>query len=353
MTFNKQLILLQIFLFFLLCSNFRYIIPNILLFTGCRNITEYLWDKLIYIDTSKEYEPEQIKTIYKDEYSYNKLKIETNYWTRPCVVRNLFSNTTAVKKWHSENYLPSYLGNITINTVEDATYGNIQNIFYNDFFNESFKDIILNNLSTKYLFFPTKTRTNNYKNGTYELMTKIINKLVLDDLNINKILWNGFGTQNHKKYIGSQLIIGRGRKNNTITTGTGWHCAIGNNWFIQVVGHKRWYFLNPKYSSLFGPLRYASSAFIIGNQKIKKLQKHLPIEYVDLYPGDLLYNPDWYWHTIYNDDGLTIGVPIREFNISLSFKNNYHFTTIVIINNILKKRLGYDIGGYNNIEFKN
>lgn len=348
-------ILLSILVCIFFTTNLRYILPNLLLFTSYKDQTNFLWNKLIYIDKNKEYELKLIKIIDKEEYSFNKLKVLTNYWTSPCVVRNLFSNSIAVKKWMDKDYLPTFLGKIKINTLENASYGNIQNIFYNDLFNKTFNDIILNTSSTKYLFFPTKTRINNYENGSYEEMTKIVNKLVLNDLNIDKIIWNGFGTNKHKKYIGSQLIIGRGQNNNTNTntTGTGWHCAIGNNWFIQVVGHKRWYFLNPKYSYYLGPLRYAASVFILGNQEAKKLYKYLPIEYVDLYPGDLLYNPDWYWHTIYNDDGLTIGVPLREFNITLSFKNNYHFTFIAIINNILKNRFNYDIDGYKEIIFKN
>jgi len=43
----------------------------------------------------------------------------------------------------------------------------------------------------------------------------------------------------------------------------------------------------------------------------------LPVEYADLNPGDMLYNPDWQWHTIRNYEGLSIGVPIREVRYAL------------------------------------
>ena len=60
-------------------------------------------------------------------------------------------------------------------------------------------------------------------------------KVVSDDLDLSRI-WSGFGSKIHKTFYGSQLIIGRGSDENTTgsTTGTGWHCAAGNNWFVQV-----------------------------------------------------------------------------------------------------------------------
>ena len=58
-----------------------------------------------------------------------------------------------------------------------------------------------------------------------------------------------------------------------------------------------------------------------------------------------MYNPDWEWHTIKNYEGLSIGVPLREVNISLSIQNNAQYTSIVLANLALDK-LGIDIGGY-------
>ena len=74
-------------------------------------------------------------------------------------------------------------------------------------------------------------------------------------------------------------------------------------------------------------------------------QKHLPTKFVDLYAGDMLYNPDFQWHTIVNYGGLSFGCPIREFNISLTVRNNPVFALIAFVNKALDA-VGLDIGGY-------
>lgn len=35
-----------------------------------------------------------------------------------------------------------------------------------------------------------------------------------------------------------------------------------------------------------------------GNKNIAAVEKYIPTSYVDLYPGDVIYNPDWQWHKI-------------------------------------------------------
>lgn len=343
-------ILIIIFSILIQTFNLSYVIPNLLLFTGFRQTTLYFWNKVIKIDQRIIYNHTHIPIINSEDYSYELLKKATNNFRNPVVVKGLFDDTLGVKKWHEPDYLPNIIGNIELSVIPDATYGTSQRNRYNSNFSEVFNDIINNENSTKYIFFPVNTRKDNnnkdqhlYKNN--ELAENEINKLVNNDLDIQKILWNSFGTKKHKTYVNSQLIIGRGYKNINSTTGTGWHCAMGNNWFVQVIGKKRWYFLNPKYSSLFHPLRVGPVAMQVGIKNFDKYHENLPLEYVDLESGDLLYNPDWYWHTIKNYEGLSIGVPIREFNISLSFQNNYHFALIVSINKIFE-RFGIDIGGY-------
>lgn len=125
--------------------------------------------------------------------------------------------------------------------------------------------------------------------------------------------------------------------------------------YFQAIGRKRWYFLDPKYSAYMHPLRggkvidffilYSLSqttfhrslfylflcnvlirisflrfvSFMIiqvnmmtGSREMSQKTDYLPLQYADLNPGDMLYNPDWQWHTIQNYEGLSIGVPIRE-----------------------------------------
>jgi hypothetical protein len=51
------------------------------------------------------------------------------------------------------------------------------------------------------------------------------------------------------------------------------------------------------------------------------------------------------WHKITNYGGLSIGIPIRERNFTLSIQNNWYFTSIVVLNVLLPK-IGLSLGGY-------
>ena len=139
-----------------------------------------------------------------------------------------------------------------------------------------------------------------------------------------------------------------------ITTGTGWHAEPGHNYFTQVIGKKRWYLMEPKYSSFMLPLRggvvnMQSGSYHVTNTMMlhnESLMKRLPLLYVDTYPGDLLYVPDWFWHTVQNYEGFNIGCPIRELNITLAVRNNAHYMSIIALNKLMKNIFGVDIGGY-------
>jgi hypothetical protein len=168
--------------------------------------------------------------------------------------------------------------------------------------------------------------------------------MVWEDLELGR-LWDGFGTPRHATYHGAQLIIGRGSNDSDATTGTGWHCAAGNNWFAQIVGKKRWYFMDQEHSALLSPLRGGKVNMQTGNRNMADLLGHIPMRYADVNAGDLLYNPDWEWHTIKNYEGLSIASPIREFNMTLSMRNNLQYTLIVLANKFADK-VGVDIGGY-------
>lgn len=120
-------------------------------------------------------------------------------------------------------------------------------------------------------------------------------------------------------------------------------CSIDS---AQVIGRKRWYFLDPKYSAYMYPLRGGKVNMMTGNMDMRNMQNHLPIRFADLEAGDLLFNPSWEWHSIRNHQGLSFGVPIRELNFTQSLRNNFQYTSIILINKVLEK-FGLDIGGYN------
>lgn len=116
-----------------------------------------------------------------------------------------------------------------------------------------------------------------------------------------------------------------------------------------------------------------------GNKDMKQLQKHIPRWSCTIEAGDLIYNPHWMWHKIISKfifflfdfcflkvililslsiyfsifldhGGLSIGIPVRESNHSLSFQNNWYFTSIVYAAKIFDK-LGMPLGGYPPMSF--
>jgi len=327
-----------------------YMYPNFLLFTGFRQEAIDAWKAVLKVDTNVKRHHTHIAEIDAKDYTFDALRAATDNWRHPAVVRGLFKGTTATKRWSEPGYLSSKIGSHNIPVVQNAAYGTLQNDRKASTFGDAYEELLADEKSKMYLFFPVKSRFN-FNGSTssadsHEALQNSVNQLTLDDLEIHKRIWNGFGTPYHKKYIGSQLIFGRGTNDTDATTGTGWHCAGGNNYFIQVVGRKRWYFMDPEYSAYMSPLRGGMVNMMTGNRGMSKLHDHIPLRYADIEAGDLLYNPDWEWHTIKNYEGLSIGCPIRELNISLTFRNNFQYTSIILINKLLDKMGGLSIGGY-------
>jgi hypothetical protein len=328
-------------------------VPNLLLFTPFREEARSWWTSTVVHDTNVKREPMHLPIIDAKDYSFESLRVATENWRYPAVVRGLFLDTIAGDKWVQDGYLTSKIGRHELPVVRNAIYGTLQNDRSVMKFKDAYEEILGDDNSKLYLFFPVKSRFsfNHSELGAIEALQDDVNKVVLEDLDLDRI-WKGFGSKRtHSTFYGSQLIIGRGSNDSMATTGTGWHCAAGNNWFIQVVGGKRWFFMDPKYSKYMHPLRGGKVNMMTGNRNMGQLQNHIPLRYVDLQAGDLLYNPDWEWHTIKNYEGLSIGVPIRELNVSLSLRNNLQYTSIVLVNKLLEKvktitGIDMEIGGY-------
>lgn len=322
------------------------LIPNAMLFGPFREEARAMWKNVNVLDKSKTYEPKQIPIIEYKDYTFEKLKAATEGFRYPAIVRGLFLGSAAQKKWQDPEYLSARIGEFIIPVVSKATYNTLQNERELLPFRTAYTEIINDPESTKYLFFPVESRKNfNHSDvGTNVVLKKRVNEVVKEDLELDRI-WKGFGGPGHSTYFTAQIIVGRGSDEEEKTTGTGWHCAAGNNWFAQVTGKKRWYFMDPKYSSMMFPLRGGKVNMQTGNRDMASMHPHIPLRFSDVIAGDLLYNPDWEWHTIKNYEGLSIGVPIREVNISLSFQNNFQYSSIVVLNKVMDA-FGIDIGGY-------
>jgi hypothetical protein len=193
-----------------------------------------LWNKLVQIDTNIIREPAHVPVILAKDYTFDALRKATENWRYPAIVRGLFNNTVGMNKWSTPDYLPSRLGEFTVPVVRGAVVGKVQNDRVNMKFKEAFDELVGDPESKYYLFFPVKSRFgfNGSDIGSLKALQDAVNDVVLNDLELKRI-WPGFGTKAHSTFFGSQIIVGQGTDDET-TTGTGWHCAMGNNWFIQV-----------------------------------------------------------------------------------------------------------------------
>lgn len=100
------------------------------------------------------------------------------------------------------------------------------------------------------------------------------------------------------------------------------HAAPAGNFFLNLVGRKRWTFVDPRYAGHLHalpsrPFQYLKSAYggsraqaELGNDT-HPLQM-LPRFTVTLEPGDLLYNAPWWWHEVDNLDDFTVGCAVRH-----------------------------------------
>jgi hypothetical protein len=110
-----------------------------------------------------------------------------------------------------------------------------------------------------------------------------------------------------------QLFIGKEG------TGSPFHSAAVYNMFYQINGTKKWYFVDPYDTMLLYPVasigRAASLVMCLWpdeyNVDAFPLFKYCPVYSTDLNPGDVLFNPPWWWHAIRNTSDTTVAVASR------------------------------------------
>lgn len=324
-----------------------FIIPNFLLWTPFRDLTYQWWEKVLKYDTTKEIPLIPIPEIKAEEYSYDKVKELSEGFRYPIVVRGLFKNTTAVKKWHTRDYVASHIGDYDVTFLQSGAAVGLEDDRKANYipFRDAWSEILDNKYSKKYLFFPERSRLKKGNETTLHSMTglkKNLDKMMAEDLDFDR-LFPGFAGPNHKEYIGTQFIAGWGNNDPSKTTGSNWHCAPGNNWFIQVHGHKRWLFVDPVYSAWMHPQRDGIHTMATSSDKMIEMEKYIPVKWVDMEAGDVIYNPAWEWHAIRNLDGLSIGCPIRELYRPNNWRNNFAYTGIIGINHVFSQ-LGITYG---------
>jgi len=117
----------------------------------------------------------------------------------------------------------------------------------------------------------------------------------------------------NRQHTFDQMFIGRS------STGSGYHCAGIWNFFVMVDGKKKWTFVDPEFtwmvypSMVNGALAYASMTSFPDRADLShyRLYKYCPRFFVELNPGDVLFNPPWWWHCVHNLTATSVAVATR------------------------------------------
>ena len=102
-------------------------------------------------------------------------------------------------------------------------------------------------------------------------------------------------------------------------TGTPFHNASVYNMFYMIDGTKKWYFVDPYDTWLAYPItllgKAASVLYVLWpieyNVEAFPMFKYCPIYTAEVGPGDVLFNPPWWWHSIKNTSEHSVAVASR------------------------------------------
>ncbi len=281
------------------------------------------WTKSMWIWDIDQYQPGSnlaIPELQANDFSYEYIRKISNNFQLPIVIRGLFNDSEAVKKWNADYFQQNY-GNETLITV---TEGRVEKQYENT-------DNTANGYAYQRLMrvckMPLKKALEHMKQGEKFYISNIDtifrkNNELLDHLEFKERIkpW----AYNPYSPMAAQLFLGYGSNDTKESTGTMFHAAHNANFFVQVHGTKHWRFILPEHSALVNPLlaRFAPAA------KVAKKPEGVPMMHVSLHPGDCLLNPPYMWHEVVNGEGLVIGVATRDMHPTWISRNNMLFQAL-------------------------
>lgn len=119
----------------------------------------------------------------------------------------------------------------------------------------------------------------------------------------------------------SQFFLG------AANTDTFFHCALSSVFFIQMMGRKKWYLIDEKYTPQMNPQIIREPHFLsdpnrcnIGDPNQKAFFDKIPMREIELEPGDLYFNPALTWHYVKNPTA-SIGIGLRYTGLQTPFQN--------------------------------
>jgi len=229
----------------------------------------------------------------------------------PAVIRGLASSWPVLQKWTPEFFATAY-GSEVLRVRRKGATVDIDCLNGIDVTMEQFVENMRNSGSMY------ASNLEDLFNHHHELRS---------DLEIDKLQTYscGHSRSNHeiKKWrfprwgeiVSTQLFMGNAK------TRTGYHAEPGSSFFVQIHGRKRWTFVNPRYTVFMSAALRNDSYFGYSTVDTNKSKEELDADGHGLYnlvpkyevvlePGDVLFSPQWWWHTVDNLSP-TIGVGAR------------------------------------------
>jgi hypothetical protein len=104
------------------------------------------------------------------------------------------------------------------------------------------------------------------------------------------------------------------------------HCALTNNMFINVYGREQWYLISPQYNPLiYSPVNWGPGLYGTAltpeapDFRRFPLQRYISGYRFTLEPGDVLFNPPFWWHHVRNVTSC-ISIGIRWYSFANAMK---------------------------------
>ena len=220
-------------------------------------------------------------------------------YRRPVVIRGFGEDIQAVREW-SPAYLVSRMGDAPCTVVEmDEAAMSRPHDSKRVLLQMAFSDFI-ERMDSEPLYLHNSTE---FASQFPDLLDEIELERVGAALTTPGSSWD--------EIFSSNLFVGTDRVFSNL------HCAPGGNFFLQITGEKTWTLVDPARSAFLLPLPskpFNHCLSIYGSFRAQGEDSplwRLPRQTVTLKPGDLLYNPPWWWHEVENS-GPTIGCALRH-----------------------------------------
>lgn len=277
-----------------------------------RKLEQYIWSRT----TISQKEFNKIPIIQITQLTPNLFNKLSKNRTHPVVIKGLLCDTKAVKQWDKKYFRQFGDTKILALVTNSAGFKGYK----------SFTQSIDSEVVTLHKFLDTvdDPKKTMYINNVTSIFMD--NPTLVDDMALTRLKLTG---SKLNKNTWKKINLFMGKK----STGSSLHCAGGGNFFFNIHGNKKWILIDPKYYMFLESTPAKDLSFVISGRDIEdsndKVLAALPKYEIILEPGDVIYNPPWWWHYVRNESDFTIGCAVRDhYTYWQSFYNNWMFMSM-------------------------